>query len=91
MCVRLLDVALVWGTVVLVTAGVCCCADGCFRALTVIFDNHSDQFGGGGRLCRVHAIFRMRLLFTYAAFWTCASSLSLTHPSCFLPCLGFLF
>jgi hypothetical protein len=43
-------------------------------------------------LCRVHAIFRLRLIFTYAAFWTCASSLSLTPTlSYLLPCLGFLF
>jgi hypothetical protein len=30
-------------------------------------------WGGGGEVVRVHAIFRMRLIFTYAAFWTCAS------------------
>jgi hypothetical protein len=38
-------------------------------------------------MCRVHAIFRLRLIFTYAAFWTCASS----TLSYLLPCLGFLF
>jgi hypothetical protein len=43
-------------------------------------------------LCRVHAIFRLRLIFTYAAFWTCASSLPLTPTlSYLLPCLGLLF
>jgi hypothetical protein len=43
-------------------------------------------------LCRVHDIFRLRLIFTYAAFWTCVSSLSLTPTlSYLLPCLGFLF
>jgi hypothetical protein len=43
-------------------------------------------------LCRVHAIFRLKLIFTYAVFWTCASSLSLTPtPSYLLPCLGLLF
>jgi hypothetical protein len=32
-------------------------------------------------LCRVHDIFRTMLPFTNAAYWTCASSLSLTrHP-----------
>jgi hypothetical protein len=35
-------------------------------------------------LCRVHDIFRTRLPFTNAAYWTCASSLSLT-PTPFLP------
>jgi hypothetical protein len=35
-------------------------------------------------LCRVHEIFRTRLPFTNAAYWTCASSLSLT-PTPFLP------
>jgi hypothetical protein len=44
------------------------------------------------KLCRVHAIFRLRLIFTYAVFWTCASSLSLTPtPSYLLPCIGLLF
>jgi hypothetical protein len=75
MCVLLLDVALVLGTIVLAIARMCCCANSCFRELTVIFVNPSVQFGG--RLCRAHAIFRLRLL-TYAAFWKSASSLSLT-------------
>jgi hypothetical protein len=67
----------------------------------LLYDNHGSHLSikvleleknNCVTVCRVHAAFRLRLIFTYAAFWTCASSFSLTPTlSYLLPCLGLLF